>query len=80
MSEERHTVKKGLVIVNTGDGKGKTTAALGILMRAWGRGMNIGAIQFFKHNTASFGEHRRKRSTDGRLPSKKSPAISTTSS
>ena len=58
MSEERRTVKKGLVIVNTGDGKGKTTAALGILMRAWGRGMNIGAIQFFKHNTASFGEHK----------------------
>ena len=35
----RKAVKKGLVIVNTGDGKGKTTAALGILMRAWGRDM-----------------------------------------
>ena len=31
--------KKGLVIVNTGDGKGKTTAALGMVLRAWGRGM-----------------------------------------
>ncbi|MCW1969647.1 MAG: cob(I)yrinic acid a,c-diamide adenosyltransferase [Anaerolineae bacterium] len=48
--------KKGLIIVNTGSGKGKTTAALGILLRAWGRDMRIGGIQFFKHETASFGE------------------------
>lgn len=47
---------KGLVIVNTGEGKGKTTAALGILMRAWGRDMRLGGIQFFKHENASFGE------------------------
>jgi cob(I)alamin adenosyltransferase len=52
----RHEVKKGLVIVNTGDGKGKTTAALGILMRAWGREMRVGGIQFLKHETANFGE------------------------
>jgi len=49
-------IQKGLVIVNTGDGKGKTTAALGILMRAWGRNMRLGGIQFFKHENASFGE------------------------
>ena len=49
-------IKKGLVIVNTGHGKGKTTAALGILMRAWGRGMRIGGIQFFKHTNSRFGE------------------------
>ena len=48
--------KKGLIIVNTGDGKGKTTAALGILLRAWGRDMRIGGIQFVKHETASCGE------------------------
>src|SRR5260221_1239005 len=53
---ERQTVKKGLVIVNTGYGKGKTTAALGILLRAWGREMRVGGIQFFNHNTANFGE------------------------
>jgi cob(I)alamin adenosyltransferase len=39
--------QKGLVIVNTGNGKGKTTAALGILIRAWGRDMQVGGIQFF---------------------------------
>ena len=49
-------IKKGLVIVNTGHGKGKTTAALGIMMRAWGRGMRVGGIQFFKHTNARFGE------------------------
>lgn len=50
------TKKKGLLIVNTGDGKGKTTAALGVLLRAWGRDMRIGGIQFFKHESANFGE------------------------
>ena len=50
--------KQGLVIVHTGDGKGKTTAALGILMRAWGRDMRLGGIQFFKHENANFGELR----------------------
>src|SRR3569832_16156 len=50
--------QKGLVIVNTGNGKGKTTAALGILTRAWGRDMRLGGIQFFKHENAHFGELR----------------------
>lgn len=39
---------RGLVIVNTGDGKGKTTAALGVLFRALGRGMSCGVVQFIK--------------------------------
>jgi len=47
---------KGLVIVNTGKGKGKTTAALGILLRAWGRQMKVAVIQFIKHEKARFGE------------------------
>ena len=50
--------KKGLVIVNTGEGKGKTTAALGILTRAWGRRMKVGVVQFLKHENARFGEIR----------------------
>ena len=50
--------RKGLVIVNTGDGKGKTTAALGIVLRAWGRDMRVGGVQFFKHENANFGELR----------------------
>jgi cob(I)alamin adenosyltransferase len=52
----RQEVKHGLVIVNTGHGKGKSTAAFGMLMRAWGRDMRIGGVQFFKHENASFGE------------------------
>lgn len=51
--EQRH----GLVIVNTGDGKGKTTAALGLLLRAAGREMSVGMFQFIKgERVADFGE------------------------
>ena len=51
-------INKGLVIVNTGNGKGKTTAAMGVLMRAWGRDLNVVMLQFIKHTTANFGEQR----------------------
>ena len=50
--------KHGLVIVNTGHGKGKTTAALGLMMRASGRGLRVKLFQFLKHERAMFGEHR----------------------
>ena len=42
--------KKGLVLVFTGDGKGKTSAALGIALRALGWGMKVAMIQFIKGN------------------------------
>lgn len=51
-------MRKGLVIVNTGDGKGKSTAALGLLLRAWGRGFRICVIQFIKAETGQWGEVR----------------------
>ena len=51
-------VRNGLLIVNTGEGKGKTTAALGVIFRAWGRDFRIRMFQFIKHTGARFGEHR----------------------
>ncbi|MEO1621960.1 MAG: cob(I)yrinic acid a,c-diamide adenosyltransferase, partial [Cyanobacteria bacterium J06632_3] len=41
-------VEKGLIIVNTGNGKGKTTAALGIVLRSLGHGFNVAIVQFIK--------------------------------
>ena len=40
--------EKGLIIVNTGKGKGKTTAALGMVMRALGHGFKVAIVQFIK--------------------------------
>ncbi|MEO6391739.1 MAG: cob(I)yrinic acid a,c-diamide adenosyltransferase, partial [Pyrinomonadaceae bacterium] len=48
---------RGLLMVNTGNGKGKTTAALGTLMRAAGRGLNCCMIQFMKSKHDRYGEH-----------------------
>ncbi len=42
------TAEKGLVIVNTGNGKGKTTAALGMVLRSLGHGYKVAIIQFIK--------------------------------
>ena len=47
----------GLLMVNTGDGKGKTTAAIGVLVRAAGRGMRCCMIQFMKSKNDRYGEH-----------------------
>ena len=54
--------RRGLVIVNTGDGKGKSTAAFGLALRAFGRThvhhKLVKIFQFMKVPTARFGEHR----------------------
>jgi cob(I)alamin adenosyltransferase len=54
--------RRGLVIVHTGDGKGKSTAAFGLALRAFGRthvhGKLVKIFQFMKVPSARFGEHR----------------------
>lgn len=50
-----------LVIVNTGNGKGKTTAALGLLFRAWGQGLRVAMFQFIKASTGNWGEAKAAR-------------------
>ncbi len=44
------TIEKGLLIVHTGPGKGKSTAAFGMVFRALGNGMKVGVVQFVKGN------------------------------
>lgn len=54
--------RRGLLIVHTGDGKGKSTAAFGLALRAFGRqhvhGKQVEVFQFMKVPSARFGEHR----------------------
>ena len=50
--------RRGIVIINTGDGKGKSTAAFGLALRATGRGKAVKIYQFMKVPSARFGEHR----------------------
>ena len=54
--------RRGLILVHTGDGKGKSTAAFGLALRAalraHGRGKAVQIYQFMKVPTARFGEHR----------------------
>lgn len=65
MSEKRYKWRredyrentKGLLMLNTGDGKGKTTAAIGVMVRAAGREMECCMIQFMKSRTDRYGEH-----------------------
>ena len=54
--QDRRRSRRGLVIVHTGKGKGKTTAALGMLFRAWGHGMRVCVLQFIKRKNKNLGE------------------------
>jgi cob(I)alamin adenosyltransferase len=44
------------VLVNTGDGKGKSSAAFGVMVRGWARGWRVGVVQFMKSGTWHAGE------------------------
>jgi len=57
-------LKKGLVQVYTGNGKGKTTAAWGQAMRASGQGLRVGIIQFFKGKGSGEAKIAKKLSLD----------------
>ncbi len=56
--QQEKAERRGLLIVNTGDGKGKSTAAFGLAIRAQGRGKAVKVFQFMKVPSARFGEHR----------------------
>jgi cob(I)alamin adenosyltransferase len=56
--EQPEGERRGLLIVHTGDGKGKSTAAFGLALRAHGRGKAVKIYQFMKVPSARFGEHR----------------------
>ena len=67
--EMRRLAARGLIIVHTGNGKGKTTAALGLAVRAWGDGLRVLILQFIK-GSWKYGELEALRilgETNGRL-------------
>jgi len=47
-----------LVLVNTGDGKGKSSAAFGVMGRGWARGWTVGVVQFMKSGKWKVGERK----------------------
>src|SRR5579862_589240 len=49
---------KSVVIVNTGDGKGKSSSAFGVMARGWARGWRVGVVQFMKSDKWRTGEQK----------------------
>ncbi len=54
--EEKSDTNRGLIYIFTGEGKGKTTAALGVAVRALGRGMRVGWVSWYKTEEWGMGE------------------------
>lgn len=50
--------RPSIVLVNTGHGKGKTSAAMGVMARAWARGWTVGVVQFIKGGDWKVGEKK----------------------
>ena len=49
---------QSVVVVNTGDGKGKSSSAFGVMGRGWARGWKVGVIQFIKSGSWNTGERK----------------------
>lgn len=58
ISQKSSRMIQGLNILFTGEGKGKTTAAMGTMFRAHGQGLSVGVIQFIKSPQRVYGEAR----------------------
>lgn len=50
--------RQSIVLINTGDGKGKSSAAFGVMARGWARGWNVGVVQFLKSGKWKIGERK----------------------
>ena len=52
------TRAESIVLLNTGHGKGKSSAAFGVMVRGWARGWNVGVVQFIKGGKWKTGERK----------------------
>ena len=50
--------RQSIVLLNTGDGKGKSSAAFGVMSRGWARGWTVGVVQFLKSGKWKVGERK----------------------